>query len=170
MTGPSARKARKAELQKRTPERMAVYNRRAKYGLEPEDFEALLKKQGGVCAICKRPETAELYGKNKALCIDHEHTTRRVRGLLCFRCNLAIGYLGDNPDRIRAAAEYLENPVAGLPVATVHAARVAKTPRVISCLGCEALRTGRPGRPPRCSVCKGKKVEIRETLPSLLAA
>ncbi len=87
---------------------MQTYNRRAKYGLEPEDFQALLAKQGGVCAICRRPETAELRGKNKALCVDHDHVTDRVRGLLCFRCNLWIGYLGDDPERARAAAAYLE--------------------------------------------------------------
>lgn len=103
-----ARKDTDARYRAQHPDRVAEYQRRAKYGLEPAEYQALLERQGGVCAICRRPETAVLRGRNKALCVDHDHVTDRVRGLLCFRCNLAIGYLSDDPERARAAADYLE--------------------------------------------------------------
>ena len=52
------------------------------YGMTPEDREAMLEAQGGMCAIC---------GQTKELVIDHDHKTGRVRGLLCRHCNFVIG-------------------------------------------------------------------------------
>lgn len=78
-----------------------VENTRLKrcYGITLEFFNGLLLSQGGKCAICK----------NKAkLCVDHDHKTGRVRGLLCGHCNRAIGCLMDSPVSARNAAEYLE--------------------------------------------------------------
>ena len=61
------------------------------YGLLPADYDRLLEKQGGVCALCGRgPKPG---GRNRRLCVDHCHKTRRVRGLLCVPCNLALGIL-----------------------------------------------------------------------------
>jgi len=73
----------------------------------------MLEHQGGVCAICKEPPTT------KRLAVDHKHEKqdkkqpalvkrKNVRGLLCWICNRAIGIFKDNPNRLRAAAEYLE--------------------------------------------------------------
>lgn len=72
-----------------------------RYGLTKGSFEQLLIEQGGVCAICKRPQ------RSKRLAVDHCHKTGRVRGLLCDACNHGIGMLGDSADRCRAAANYL---------------------------------------------------------------
>lgn len=74
----------------------------------------MLDKQGGVCAICGREETAH---HSLLLKIDHDRTCcsgsrscgRCVRGLLCSNCNRAIGLFGDDAAAIRAAAAYLEN-------------------------------------------------------------
>ena len=52
-----------------------------KYGITAKEYEALFKRQGGVCAICGRPP------KTRRLHVDHCHRTKVVRGLLCFRCN-----------------------------------------------------------------------------------
>ncbi len=57
-----------------------------KYGLLLEDYEDLLHRQGGVCALCKSPPA-----RDKSLCIDHCHDSGRVRGLLCNRCNSLLG-------------------------------------------------------------------------------
>lgn len=57
-----------------------------KYGLLLEDYEDLLHRQGGVCALCKEPPA-----RGKSLCIDHCHDSGRVRGLLCNRCNSLLG-------------------------------------------------------------------------------
>lgn len=60
------------------------------------------KAQGGVCKICRRPET-----QRKRLAVDHCHTTGAVRGLLCITCNAEIGHLLDDPEIIRRAADYV---------------------------------------------------------------
>jgi len=54
---------------------------KSKYGITPEQYDAILAHQKGVCAICERPP------KKNALCVDHDHKTLKVRGLLCFQCN-----------------------------------------------------------------------------------
>ncbi len=65
-------------------------------------YNAMLAQQGGRCAIC-----GDLPGCRR-LAIDHEHAQPTVRGLLCFRCNTALGSFQDNPALLRAAAGYLE--------------------------------------------------------------
>jgi hypothetical protein len=72
------------------------------YGLTPEAFDELLAGQGGCCAICRTTEAGK-----KGWCVDHNHATGQVRGLLCASCNLAIGYMADDPARHEAAARYL---------------------------------------------------------------
>jgi hypothetical protein len=60
-----------------------------KYGLELEDYDRMLKAQGGVCAICKCEESG--HNMTDDFCIDHNHETNKVRGLLCSSCNLMLG-------------------------------------------------------------------------------
>ena len=80
-----------------------------KFGISIDEYEAILKKQNGVCAICRNPETRpQPSGKPRRLAVDHCHKTGRVRGLLCSNCNTAIGLLNDDPDLITEAAIYLE--------------------------------------------------------------
>lgn len=74
---------------------------RATYGITVEEYNSLLEEQNGVCAICE-----DTY--KHALCVDHDHKTGEIRGLLCKPCNLAIGNMKDDPDRLRNAARYLE--------------------------------------------------------------
>lgn len=92
------------------PETVASSYRRYRYAIEPHEYDLLLKKQGCACAICRRPETVVFRGKLKTLSVDHDHKTGRIRGLLCQRCNLAVGNLEDSADRARAVAFYLEKP------------------------------------------------------------
>lgn len=62
-----------------------------------------------ICEICGKHETATgRYGKPRRLSRDHNHFTGNLRGLLCSRCNRGLGFFGDAPDLIRAAAAYLE--------------------------------------------------------------
>lgn len=79
----------------------------ARYGLNREKYAALFKAQDGVCAICKQPETVVRGSKVKELAVDHDHSTGRVRGLLCTRCNNGIGFFLDDPSRMQAAIAYL---------------------------------------------------------------
>jgi len=79
------------------------YMRQYLYGLTPEQYDALLAEQDGKCAICR---TDDWPGKGPH--VDHEHETGKVRGLLCGKCNVALGNMDDDPARLRAAADYLE--------------------------------------------------------------
>lgn len=80
------------------------------YGLTVAEYEERLQRQAGVCAICHRDEPIAhgRTGKKFRLSVDHCHDTGRVRGLLCQKCNRAIGLLGDSIDLLRKAIEYLE--------------------------------------------------------------
>jgi len=73
------------------------------YGITPEEFTALLEAQGGRCAICG----TETPGGKGGWHLDHDHDTGAIRGLLCHACNIALGYMGDDQDRLEAAIEYL---------------------------------------------------------------
>ena len=74
------------------------------YEINTIDYLLMLKKQNNLCAICNN-----VCSTGKSLAIDHDHTTGRIRGLLCFRCNAALGMLKDSPEIIRAALRYLED-------------------------------------------------------------
>ncbi|WP_406433909.1 endonuclease VII domain-containing protein [Streptomyces sp. NBC_00631] len=72
---------------------------RRTYGLSEVERDELIASQGGVCCICLSAPPVH---------VDHCHKTGRVRGVLCFNCNSAIGKLRDKPDAARRAAAYLE--------------------------------------------------------------
>jgi len=76
-----------------------------KYGISETEYNILFKEQGGVCAICG---TSSPGGIKKKFCIDHSHTTNKVRGLVCHSCNLMLGYAYDNINILREGIEYLE--------------------------------------------------------------
>ena len=75
----------------------------SRYGLSPDGYNLLMEVQGGVCAICEKPE---LDGKR--LHVDHAHRTGRVRGLLCGLCNRGIGSLKDDTMLVERALLYLK--------------------------------------------------------------
>ena len=75
-----------------------------RYGITLDERDALLARQGGLCAIC---QTSEFGAKGPQL--DHDHVTKRVRGVLCMKCNLGIGCFDDRDDKLTAAIAYLEH-------------------------------------------------------------
>lgn len=77
------------------------------YGITVEQYEKLADMQGGVCAICRRKDD-----QGHLLAVDHCHDSGAVRGLLCHKCNVALGLFRDDPAALTAAAEYLRNPPA----------------------------------------------------------
>lgn len=78
-----------------------------RYGITREDYENLLKRQGHCCAICK---TNGVQRKGHTYFhVDHDHSTGKVRGLLCDLCNRGLGYFKDDPYLMRKAAKYLES-------------------------------------------------------------
>jgi recombination endonuclease VII len=87
------------------PNRSYVQRRywlQAKYDITEDEYIRLYNAQDGRCAICG------IHPADKLLCVDHDHKTGLVRGLLCVRCNTGIGYFLDNIGSLIAAAIYLE--------------------------------------------------------------
>lgn len=76
----------------------------ARYGLTPSEYAAMLKAQGAACAVCKQAP----QGKRR-LAVDHCHSTGAVRGLLCHDCNVSLGFLREDVDRIIALARYISS-------------------------------------------------------------
>jgi len=70
------------------------------YGITPEQYDEMLERQGGGCAICGKPPG------ETALHVDHCHETGRVRGLLCFSCNAGLGQFHHDPELLGRALEY----------------------------------------------------------------
>jgi hypothetical protein len=84
-------------------------NLRKSFGIGVEEYNKLLKAQGGSCAICGTYACAS--GRNFA--VDHDHKTGKVRGLLCKFCNTALGQFQDSRDYLLNAIEYLERNADG---------------------------------------------------------
>ena len=76
-----------------------------KYGINLAQYNLILKSQKGVCAICGQPEANHILG---GLSVDHDHKTFKIRGLLCKKCNLLLGYAKDKVEILKSAIAYLE--------------------------------------------------------------
>ena len=84
--------------------RQIQYKRR--YGITLEQFNEMVAAQGGRCAVCR--EEFKPAKKKLAIHVDHCHDTLKVRGILCSRCNVGIGLLGDNVAGLQRAIDYLQ--------------------------------------------------------------
>lgn len=76
----------------------------AKFGISLDQYESMLLSQGSKCAICLTPQN----DLSLMLCVDHDHSTGKIRGLLCHKCNTGIGLLGDSIDNLSNACIYLK--------------------------------------------------------------
>ncbi len=82
-------------------------NLQERYGINTAQYELMLKSQNGVCAICGRPETRKRNNKILPLSVDHCHTSLKIRGLLCGKCNDYLKVIEDL-DWLPKAQAYLE--------------------------------------------------------------
>lgn len=106
----SGRVAKPSRSTEQNKEYMRLYRITKVYGLTVEEYETLLIRQGGVCAICQG-----ISPNGQALHIDHDHSCcgsgrscgKCVRGLLCANCNKALGLLRDSPTLLNKASAYL---------------------------------------------------------------
>ncbi len=99
---PERLKAWREKNRDRRLEQLREIHLRNKFGLTPDEYDGILDAQLGVCALCTSPPTPGI-----SLHVDHDHGTGEIRGLLCVRCNNAIGLLRENPDLMRRAARYV---------------------------------------------------------------
>lgn len=88
----------------------AAYNKEVNFGLTQEQHDELVAKQEGKCAVCTQPFESGFAQH----AVDHCHTTGRIRGLLCHRCNLGLGHFSDDPDIMQRAVDYLRAADTGL--------------------------------------------------------
>jgi hypothetical protein len=79
---------------------LKAYHYKRMYGISLTDLDMMQNAQDGCCKIC---------GKRKLLVLDHDHITRKVRGLLCRLCNKGLGHFGDDPNNLASAIQYLRD-------------------------------------------------------------
>jgi len=105
------RKVRDARPEKRADDRARYHSNRDSYldsyykrvyGVSLEWYMRTLEEQSGVCAICKGT-----CPTGRRLCVDHNHTDGSARGLLCTRCNSALGQMQDSVEIAKECARYL---------------------------------------------------------------
>ena len=125
-----------------------------KYPPTEEQREAMIRQQGGKCAICSR--------RGVDLVADHDHDTGNMRGMLCYQCNSGIGMLGDSPYRLMMAANYIAPLMRGIRRFRGH----AEVKRSL-CEGSYAppSRIGPITRGPglfRCQTCDRSDVKVRK--------
>lgn len=95
-------RAKKKAWKKANPDKMRGQRLKYKYRLTLIKLEAMLAAQDGKCACCPTPLTT------KEAAVDHCHASGAVRGILCRRCNSALGWVKDDPATLRRLASYLE--------------------------------------------------------------
>lgn len=104
---------------KRKPQNRKEYNRRYKllytFGISVEQYDALLEAQEGKCAVCREPEIVVRRDRGgQRLVVDHCHSTGKIRGLLCTKCNSALGNMHDSTELLKKLLNYLEEADTGL--------------------------------------------------------
>ena len=95
---------RKYEKEKYNPHTSSDRHLKRKYGISVLDRQKMWEEQGGVCKICGQPGD----GRWKQLCVDHDHSTGKVRDLLCRRCNTVLGEVYDDPVILNKMSDYLK--------------------------------------------------------------
>lgn len=106
---PEKYRLRTREWRQNHLEDMRAYDRsrrlQKRYGLTIEQRDKMIETQNGNCAICEKP-----FGDKRKPNVDHDHETNRIRGILCFSCNQALGKLGDTHDKMLRVLDYLKEP------------------------------------------------------------
>ena len=107
--------SKRTRISEKNKERWSAYGFRNhlmfRYGITQEQYEKMYEEQKGLCSICG----SEGFGVGDArrLNVDHDHTTNKVRGLLCSSCNNGLGRFKDNIEFLKKAVDYLEKANAG---------------------------------------------------------
>lgn len=84
-----------------------IQNLQNKYGLRESEYQAMMDDQRGCCKICGE-SLINPDGPKQQMCVDHDHNTGKVRGLLCTNCNSLLGQAKDSIDNLKRAIKYLK--------------------------------------------------------------
>lgn len=101
---------RATKWNKENPDKLRNRSIKKKYGLSFEKYQEMFLSQNGKCKICHCPET-DVDKRNltlKFLAVDHCHTTGKVRGLLCRKCNIALGIINENTETLKNMINYIK--------------------------------------------------------------
>ena len=103
----SNRKHINSKAKKYRKENESYWNSQLKYkfGITLEDYNSMFSEQNGCCKICNKHQT----DFKARFCVDHDHETNIVRGLLCRSCNLLLGFANDSIENLYSAIDYLAN-------------------------------------------------------------
>jgi len=84
-----------------------------KFNLTLDEYNIMLKNQDGICKICSMPETARKNNSDEVrmLSVDHDHNTGQIRGLLCNKCNRALGHYEATKPRAQDFEKYLQEAI-----------------------------------------------------------
>lgn len=107
-TSPIEQREKKAQYRAANPEKIRDTKLRQAYGVGIIYYDAKLKEQGGVCASCGRCRKDTWRGKLVAMPLDHNHLTKQPRGVLCSKCNRALGLVEENIDILLGLIEYIK--------------------------------------------------------------
>lgn len=83
-----------------------------RYSMTTSEYDSILGLQGGVCKLCGSQATVPYSNTNstiRALSVDHDHGTGKIRGILCGNCNLGLGYFRDKIELLEKAIQYLSD-------------------------------------------------------------
>lgn len=97
-------KTKESARRRYNPEKRKDRHLRSDFGINIKTYNSMLEEQKSKCAICGGGEGEVLY-------VDHDHKTGKVRGLLCHRCNTALGRMKDNPSLLEKAIFYIKRKV-----------------------------------------------------------
>ena len=100
-----ANRTTKEWYQNRSLDERRDYELKKTYGIGIKDYYKMLESQEGKCAICQSVDVGNKT--SKYFFVDHDHNTGKVRGLLCKKCNIALGEMRDDPDIVYKAWMYL---------------------------------------------------------------
>ncbi len=106
----SLREWQKLYRQKNYDTKIRWHRLKNMFGIDKNIYEEMLSQQNSVCAICKQPESFKSkIGRNRSefLCVDHCHDSGNIRGLLCRKCNAALGGFNDSIKMLETAINYL---------------------------------------------------------------
>jgi len=93
---------------KYSSKRMKDYDLKRIYGIDLKEYNRIFEEQEGKCKICSTHISKINKGHKKCLCVDHCHETKKIRGLLCDKCNRGLGLFNDDVNTLNEAMKYLK--------------------------------------------------------------